>query len=152
MVINEGCLGNCSFWEEHYQHSLTSDMCSNESTNKKGFSLIPQYSGCRDVKNICLRRTNLVAYKEDLDEVFDYVDIIKIGGRRHRVDAFKLIELLSDDNYICHPLLQGIVDRGKDEEVELLKQWRKTTKNCGYQCWRCDLCTKLDNIILKSDR
>ncbi len=152
MVINEGCKGNCPFWEEHYQHSLTSDLCLQEGTNKKGFNLIPKYSGCRDVNNVCLSRTNLVVCKEDLEEVFKYIDIIKIGGRRHQVDAFKLIDMILDDGYVCHPLLQKIYVEGKKEEIGLLERWRVAIKNCGYQCWKCNLCKELDTIILKRNQ
>lgn len=150
MVIDENCIGSCPFWEEHYQHSMTSRICLSESTNVEGFNLVPGYSGCRDFENICLRRVNLIGFRDDMDKIFENVDIIKIGGRRFKVDAFKIMENVMDSRLICHPLLHKILVRGDKKEVELVEKWRKRTKNCEYQCWKCDLCNQLEAIILKA--
>lgn len=149
MVIDENCIGNCPFWEEHYQHSMTSKICSSEVTNVEGFNLVPTYSGCRDFENVCLRRVNLIAFKDDMNKVFENIDLIKIGGRRFNVDTFKIMDTVMDSQLICHPLLHKILVRGEKKEVELLEEWRRRTKNCEYQCWKCDLCNQLDKIIFK---
>lgn len=147
MIINEGCIGNCPFWEEHYQHSMTSKLCLNEQTNRVGFKLVHQYSGCTDYDNICLSRVNLVGFKEDFDSIFENIDLIKIGGRRRRVNAFKIIDSIMDDNNVCHYLLQNVLIHGIENDLKLVERWRMKTKNCGYQCWNCDLCKQLDEII-----
>lgn len=149
MVIDENCIGSCPFWEEHYQHSMTSKICLSELTNAEGFNLVPGYSGCKDFENICLRRVNLIGFTEDMDKVFENIDLIKIGGRRFKVDAFKIMDNIMDSQLGCHPLLHKILVRGDKKEVELVEMWRKRTKDCGYQCWKCDLCNQLEAIILK---
>lgn len=149
MVIDENCIGSCPFWEEHYQHSMTSKICQNYATNVEGFDLVPKYSGCKSFEKVCMKRVNLIGFKEDMEAVFENIDIIKIGGRRFKVDAFKLMSSIIDSELVCHPLLHAILVRGNKDEVELLQTWKAKVQNCAYQCWECNLCDELDKIVLK---
>jgi hypothetical protein len=149
MVLKENCLGNCTFWEEHYQHTMTSDLCKKKDTNKIGFQYVTKYSGCNNKMNNpdnSLRRINFINFSEDREMVFKYIDIIKFGGRRTSLGSFKEIDYLLS-GAICHPYLYTILVRNKPAEINILNKWRKKTRNCFYQCWNCTLCDEMDKII-----
>jgi hypothetical protein len=146
MVAEENCLGNCAFWEEHYQHTMTSDLCRKEDTNEIGFKYVTKYSGCTREMFHSLKRTNFINFTEDREMAFKYIDIIKFGGRRRSLGLFKEIDYLFSDT-ICHPYLHTILVRNKLSEINILNKWRKKTRNCFYQCWNCNLCDKMNNII-----
>jgi len=151
MVVDENCLGNCPFWEEHYQHTMTSQLCREKSSNVEGFLVVPGYSDCKTITPLSLQRINFVCFYDELEKVFSYLDIVKFGGRRFFVDVFKHMDFLTKKKDLtCHPMLNEILVRNNVEEVEMLITWKERTRNCFYQCWDCNLCKDVNDIILKN--
>jgi hypothetical protein len=144
----EGCLGNCPLWEEHYQHTMTHPRI-NSIENEKIFE-IPKSLSCYKVGPNQYTELNIVglgAFKEDIEELCSYFDIIKIGGRR----AFSIVydelqfisDMTNDDIHIIalssHKAIINLF-RKKNKAVQA---WRKAIKSCRYQCWNCNICSNV---------
>jgi hypothetical protein len=152
LIHGEGCLGYCSLWDEHYQHTLTHPNLDDNIYSSIEYFRVPQYLSCYpngDSDAQSLRCIGLPVFTEDLDEICGYFDIIKLAGRKafqtlgdclnfietfHRKDT-EILETAS--NYIIN-----LFNRG-DTQQKLLQRWRKTTKYCRFQCWDCDVCSEV---------
>lgn len=153
LLTQEGCKGNCSLLEEHYQHTMMHPNI-NGIKNDHIF-MIPTKFECNRVKNDLTRPLQEVGFngiKEDIDILCKYFDIVKFGGRRQFYslkNVLENIEKLEDDNVAT--LFEGnkthILAQLERSKPEALDKWRKTIRNCRYQCWKCPVCSSIISSI-----
>jgi len=152
ILTGEGCIGACSLWEEHYQHTLTHpDTNENLDKNLKIFRY-PQNFSClafTDPEPLALMSVGLPFFKEDIENVCKYFDIIKLAGRRafqSISDNLKVIEsfFTNDELFPLNPpeIIKYFIANDKKYN-SLLLEWREKTKTCRFQCWNCNMCSKL---------
>ena len=152
ILTGEGCLGSCPLWEEHYQHTLTHpDINENLEKNLEIFRY-PQNFSClafTDSSILPLISVGLPCFREDLNDICKYFDIIKLGGRRAFQgisDNLSLIEAFfsSEDEFVFDPPeIIEYLSKNSRKYGELLLRWRKKVKNCRFQCWNCNECSNL---------
>ena len=143
LLGNEGCLGGCPVMAEHFHFN-------NARTNT------PQYFADPISRVSCpkwditdpatpLKTANFTPWRDDWQEMLEYVDVIKMHGRESvlQIDSTMSIinkyannqPILFDDfnDYINDKNLQG----------KPINAWRQFIKNCKFDCWDCDKCDKL---------
>ena len=89
--------------------------------------------------------SNLSPFKEDLDELAGYVDVIKIGDRLHRSHlsgTLRHVRRVIDDNFNNSEELETLDANTR----ELVERWRTTIKTCRFQCWGCSLCSDMELV------
>jgi len=152
ILTGEGCLGICPLWEEHYQHTLTHpDVDENLQKNLNIFRY-PQSFSClafTDPSCIELISVGLPCFREDVNELCKYFDIIKLAGRRafqSIADNLNVIEsfFTSEEEFVFRPpeVIQYF-HLNSDNYGDILKKWRIKVKNCRFQCWKCNFCSEL---------
>lgn len=151
MLDAEGCLGACALWEEHYQHTLTHPRTDENLDQATAVFREPQQYSCMAIGHPWLNfpmSVGLPWFREDLEEVCAYFDVIKLAGRKsflslgdclHRVETFGQ----SDDDLrpgAPDELRQALSDPDGQQAVAA---WRSAIKACRFQCWRCSRCAEL---------
>jgi hypothetical protein len=138
ILVNEGCKGGCPAMDEHhtlnsttnigyFEHPLTQHSCPTWRTNDKAYHL---------------KRASMPIFREDFQEIEEFVQIFKIFGRNH-------IELLKDGIQIIKDYADGkdIIGRDwlgqYDYDEKKLDAWREYIKNCQFECWDCKVCDDL---------
>lgn len=152
MLSGEGCFGYCPLPEEHHQHTLTHpDVNENMNKNLEIFRL-PQELYCLTLGDHFfnpLFSVGLPAFKEDLDEICQYFDVIKLVGRRafmSVVDNLQKIEsfITSEEPFSFDvPEIIKTLHQNPENYGKLLSSWRKRIRNCRFQCWNCDICSDI---------
>lgn len=159
MLTSEGCVGNCPYFVEHYQHTM--QHLNLENNNNEIFQ-IPQnkYMGCHTIKQNPFKAVDLPLFVDHLDEIFECIDIIKIAGRRHggsesyscsidgiiSFNKLKVIEI-NNDFVVKNNLVQLILDDETNRvfpSKQLWFEWKAKIRNCKWNCWNCSLCDDLN--------
>ena len=152
ILHGEGCLGNCPLWEEHYQHTLTHPQADENPLKNLEIFRYPQHFSCLSFTDhiiLPLISAGLPHFREDLNAVCQYVDVIKLGGRRafqSLNDNLSLIEAFfdsKDDVLFDPPEILTYFAANPSRYEKLLKTWRRRTQNCRFQCWGCRTCSEL---------
>lgn len=158
MLTNEGCLGNCRYWEEHYQHTMThpdirfSDKCDGV------FNSVKMMNDCSKAPLYALNKVFLSPFREDFEEIAQYFDVVKVAGRKtpqanyeHLTVWFPLLS--GTDPFALPPnlLIRKCYEEGNASLRELLDNWRKTIKTCRFQCWNCRACEELHEQVGMTD-
>lgn len=143
LLANEGCLGNCPMMDEHFQFN-------NNRTNGPSYFTDPisRVSCPRwDVTDpsTALKTANIPPWKDDWDELLQYVDVFKMHGRESINQIMSTMSIVKNysegkdilfdtfDDYIEHTNLKG----------KPINAWRQFIKNCKFDCWDCNKCDKL---------
>lgn len=155
LLNGEGCLGNCPFWVEHYQHTLQHPDAEDPDKARAIFH-VPIEVGCMkngDMGMFPMRfcAVNLSPFREDFEEIAEFVDVIKVGSRINRDDFTRVLGLikhikertqLDADSAPPEPDVQGT-----PEQQAVLRKWRTAIRTCRFQCWDCSLCADVQLIL-----
>jgi hypothetical protein len=153
----EGCLGACALWEEHYQHTLCHpDADLNLNANLEVFRL-PQQFSCYAVGHPLINfpmSVGLPWFREDLEEICQYFDVIKLAGRRSFLSIGDCLARVEHFAEADGPLILGapsemrdlVRDSRFDGEVA---SWRSAIRSCRFQCWNCSVCAELIACIVE---
>ena len=143
LLANEGCLGSCPIMDEHYHFNATRDK------GPQYFNDIISRVSCAtwDIKDpsSSLKTANIPPWKEDWDELLEFVDVFKMHGRESIDQLDASMKIIS--NYASGK--EVLFDEFKQytEVTELegrpINAWRKFIKNCKFDCWDCNKCDKL---------
>lgn len=143
LLANEGCIGNCSMMDEHFQY--------NNSRTKE-----PQYFNDSISRVSCpkwdyedpstpLKTANFPPWKEDWDELMQYVDVIKMHGREsisRMYETMDIVKRYADNEEILFNTFDDYLKETNLIEKPILA-WRKIIKNCKFNCWDCNFCDKV---------
>ena len=140
---NEGCAGNCTMADEHYAFN---------NTNTKGISFFDDpisRTSCQiwesNDESYALKVANIPPWKEDWDEILQYIDVVKMHGRESKNKMWNA--LLVARNYAKNEkILFGDFNQYLDDtelEGSPINVWRKKIKTCKFDCWDCNYCEKV---------
>jgi len=154
MLTNEGCLGNCRYWEEHYQHTMTHPDISSSDKCEMVFNSIKMMNDCSVAPLYSLNKVFLSPFREDVEEIAQYFDVIKVGGRKtpqanyeHLTVWFPLLTGTGPFALPPNLLIRKCFEEGDESLRESLDNWRKIIKNCRFQCWNCRVCEALQEQV-----
>lgn len=151
LLGNEGCLGGCPMMDEHFE--FNNARISGPSYFHDVISRVscPKWDNLD--KSVPLKTANLPPWREDWEEMFDYVDVIKMHGRESISQLFNTIDIIK--NYASN---KTFLFDGFDEYIEStnlldkpINTWRKIIKNCKFECWDCNFCDNLQQNRNKKD-
>lgn len=145
IICNESCVGTCRYFDEHYAY-----MMNKSNPTKMTERLMPHYT-CMEYPDYSLRRFNVLGLKHNIDALCEYIDVVKLAGRRAEASLlmkpFEFIDWFLDEKIEHSAVLAPIYFRNKTEEVELVKAWSNTIKTCKYECCNCGICDHLEKIL-----
>ena len=140
LLTNEGCLGRCPMMDEHYSYNNLRTANDLPYFKHEISKVTCEYKWEKEINAFFFKAATIPPFKEEYDELLQYVDIFKMHGR----DSFNRInETISIvKNYaLNHEILQdnnkAYLDGVTHEE---LKSWRRKIKTCKFQCWDCNYC------------
>ena len=143
LLANESCLGSCPIMDEHYHFNNT------RSTGPAYFTDSISRVSCSswDITDpsSSLKAANIPPWKEDWDDLLEYVDVFKMHGRESFEQFFNTLDIIY--NYaLGKEILYNDFDQYiKDTKLEgkAIDAWRKFIRNCKFDCWECNKCDKL---------
>jgi len=154
LVAERVCRGDCPFWEEHYQHTMTHPDAGSVQKFEAVFET-PQSYSCKKFYNP-FSSPILPPFRADLAEVAEFFDVAKWNGRVSGVPGLDvsldfLDDLLRGDGELVPYTASWYTNQLRNYQAlpsaTLLGKWRKVTKSCGFQCWGCSLCTELEHAM-----
>lgn len=152
IIEGEGCLGICPFWEEHYQHTLTHPGIDKNIEENLDLFRLPQNFSCYSLGTPSInpiRSVGLPFFREDLDDICQYFDVVKLAGRRAFQSLSDSLKKIEDFFYSDQPIIADTPEVIKTlfenpaKYSEILAKYRKTIKNCCFQCWNCSMCSEI---------
>ena len=90
-----------------------------------------------------LRVANMPLWREDFEEILEYVQILKLHGRSELALLYDSMRIVRD-YAVGHPTIGDVARIHPDRyDAHVLDVWRAHTKNCKFECWDCRVCDEL---------
>ena len=83
-------------------------------------------------------------YREDFDEILEYIQICKLHGRSEKRLLFDSLEIV--ENYANNKEIVMTPNWSDRYDKKKLKRWREFTKNCKFDCWDCGVCGEMVGV------
>lgn len=143
LLANEGCLGNCPVMEEHFQFNNTRKDGPQYFTDPISRISCPKWDVLEPASS--LKSATLPPWREDWEEMFKYVDVLKMHGRESVIQMYSTMDII--DRYAIGEeiLFDEFNDYINDKNLagKPIQAWRQFIKNCKFDCWDCNKCDKL---------
>ena len=143
LLGNEGCLGNCSMMDEHFQYNNTRTDGPAYFHDPISRVSCPKW----DVldPSVPLKTANIPPWRDDWVELLQFVDVFKMHGRESITQLFKTMDIVKRYADNEEFLFNEFEDFLKDTNLEdrPIDAWRKIIKNCKFDCWECNFCDKV---------
>lgn len=141
LLANEGCLGNCPLLDEHSLYN-TLKTPAQVSYFDEPISFWSCKNWFSSDPSIPFKTANFTPWREDWDELLEYIDVIKMHGREN-IDKLNqtmhLVKNYCDGNDIIEPQYIQYLKEFNIPEKRMLG-WRAKIKNCKFECWDCNAC------------
>jgi hypothetical protein len=149
LLANEGCIGSCPMMEEHYHFNCTRTNGPQYFTDVISRVSCPKWE-IKDPSSP-LKTANVPPWKEDWDELLQYIDVFKMHGRESITQLWSSMSIIHNYSENKEILYNDFNEYLNETNLigNAIKVWRKTIKNCKFDCWDCNKCEELYN--LKSD-
>ena len=145
ILANEWCKGLCPAMNEHYQHNCS----SGEGCSAKFFDTALGHMTCpswgRSEAWYSLKNANIPVFREDVDELLEFVQIFKLHGRsdfKLMVQSMDIVTSYARGDKVVFKELYGFMKHYKYDDKKI-ESWNKFTKNCKFECWDCNMCEDL---------
>lgn len=144
LLANEGCVGGCIMMDEHYHFNNVRNK-DNPQYFMDPISRVSCPKWDFEDPAIPLKTANFTPWKEDWDELLQFVDVFKMHGRENAgrlYESMDIIRRYANGQEILHdtfePYINHVNLKGKP-----IQAWRKFIKNCKFECWDCNKCDKI---------
>lgn len=147
LLANEGCWGNCSVQDEHFEYNFTRKEANTPTYFYSNLSKVscPLW----DVKDkaVELKKANFPPWREDWVEFINDlgIDVIKMHGRESVSRLYETMDIIRrfarGDEILFDGFNEYIEERNLTEKP--IDAWRKKIKSCGFNCWDCKYCEKV---------
>jgi len=143
LLGNEGCIGNCAMMDEHfhYNNSRTSDpQYFNDPISRVS---CPKWD--YEDPAVPLKTANFPPWKEDWDELLQFVDVIKMHGRESMSRMYETMDIIrkyAKNEEILFDTFNSYIKETNLEDKPI-NAWRKIIKNCKFNCWECNFCDRV---------
>ena len=172
LLGNEGCLGNCPMMDEHYHFNnsrmnmsgvIKDDQQHRLARRTKGsFESAPQYFNDPISRVSCpkwdyedpstpLKTADIPPWKEDWDELLNYVQVFKMHGRESNARVYETMDIIkryANNEEFLYDSFDWYGPAGRKElsfvdNSKPIKLWREKIKNCKFDCWDCNYCDQV---------
>jgi predicted O-methyltransferase YrrM len=144
LLGNEGCLGGCPMMDEHF-HFNNSRQGSTPQYFNDAISRVSCPKWDKEEPAIHLKTANFPPWKEDWDELLQYVDVFKMHGREsidRLYDTMKIVERYHAGEEILFDTFNAYIEENNLVDKPI-NAWRKIIKTCKFDCWDCNYCDKV---------
>lgn len=142
LLANEGCLGGCSMMDEHFQFNNSRDDGPQYFNDPISRVSCPKWD--IEDQSTPLKTANIPPWKEDWDDILQYVDVFKMHGRESIQQLFNSMDIIARFKANEEILFVEFDDYLADTNLtKAITAWRKFIKNCKFDCWDCNKCDKL---------
>ena len=145
LLANEGCWGNCPVQDEHFLYNNTRSK-GNQPTY---FQTDISYFSCPKWEEqdpaYHWRIANFPPFKDEWDRLLTYIDVIKMHGREsvsRLFETLKIIEKFANNEQILYTDFEIFIKDNKFAQKRI-DVWKKTIRNCKFDCWDCNVCDKI---------
>ena len=144
LLANEGCVGGCPMMDEHFDFNNTRVGTTPQYFNDP-ISRVSCPKWDHEDPSTPLKTANFPPWKEDWDELLQYVDVIKMHGREsisRLAETMDIVKRYAANEEILFDTFNSYI-----EETNLVEKpinaWRKIIKTCKFDCWDCNFCDKV---------
>lgn len=152
LLANEGCWGNCSVQDEHFQFNNTRIEGKHPTYFMTQLSKVTCPAWDRDDPGQSLKKADLPPWREDWVEFVDElgIDVFKMHGREHIPRLFETMKIIENFAQGKQILFDGFESYIEDMSIDgsPINAWRKKIKTCKFDCWDCNYCNQV--VISKS--
>lgn len=143
LLANEGCLGNCPVMDEHFQFNNTRTDGPQYFTDPISRISCPKWDALEPASS--LKSATLPPWREDWDEMFKYVDVLKMHGRESVHQMFSTMDIIERYARGEDILFDEFNDYLNDNNLvgKPIAAWREKIRNCKFDCWDCNFCDKV---------
>ena len=143
LLANEGCIGNCPMMVEHY------DFNNSRENQPQYFNDPISRVSCdkwdQEDYSVPLKTANFPPWKEDWDELLEYIDVIKMHGRESPFrlnETMHIIKNYAENKEILFDTFDDYINDTNLVDAPI-NVWRKKIKTCKFECWDCGYCDKV---------
>ncbi len=146
ILVNEGCRGACPAMDEHFELNCSSNI------HTPYFHQELSYYTCNLWKRLNpayrLKSAIMPPFREDFEEILEYVQILKLHGRANLSAFESSMEIIKryanpKEDFIMPGMQKQFEFYNYDTKI--IDKWKKVIKNCKFDCWDCSLCEELQN-------
>jgi len=150
LLANEGCLGNCPVMDEHFQFNNTRKDGPQYFTDPISRISCPKWDVLEPASS--LKSATLPPWREDWEEMFKYVDVLKMHGRESVIQMYSTMDIIERYSRGEEILFDEFNEYINDKNLagKPIQAWRQFIKNCKFDCWDCNKCDKLFEAKNKS--
>jgi predicted O-methyltransferase YrrM len=144
LLANEGCVGGCPMMEEHFEFNNS----RNGPTPQYFNDTISRVSCPKwDVEDLSvpLKTANFPPWREDWEELLQYVDVFKMHGRESIPRLFESMDIIkryARGDEILFSTFNAYLQE-TNLENKPIDAWRKIIKTCKFNCWDCNFCDRV---------
>ena len=144
LLYNENCIGNCPIQEEHFLYNVNNNL---ETQSETFFNSKMNCISCtvweKEDKAYKFKKSNVIHDKGFIGGL-DMIDVFKLHGRESKnvftnslgiIERFRLDLPIYDEFHLLKDKL-NIPDN-------TFREWIDYTKNCNFDCWKCEKCDDL---------
>jgi predicted O-methyltransferase YrrM len=145
LLANEGCVGNCPMMVEHFE--FNNNRLNGPAYFQNSISRVSCQKWNIEDKSIPFKSANISPWKEDWDELLQYVDVFKMHGRESITQLQSSINIIKNYKNNSKILYEEFKEYNEQFDIpeSPLNIWRKTIKNCKFNCWKCNVCENIAN-------
>ena len=140
LLTNEGCFGRCPMMDEHYSYNNLKTPNDLPYFKHEISKVTCEYKWEKEINAFFFKAATIPPFKEEYDELLQYVDIFKMHGRDsfNRInETISIVKNYASNHEILQDKNKAYLDGVTHEE---LKSWRRKIKTCKFQCWDCNYC------------
>lgn len=149
LLGNEGCLGGCPMMDEHFEFN-NSRVGETPAYFHDPISRVSCPKWNIEDPSVPLKTANLPPWKEDWDEMRQFVDVFKMHGRENYTQLQSTMNIIkrfaANEEILFDDFEDFIADNNLEHKP--INAWRSIIKNCKFDCWDCNFC---DQIYTKKD-
>lgn len=142
ILANEQCTPHCPVRNEHYSINFTGDHYFGNNISSFSCRSWEKKDPAYDFK-----RAALSPFKEDIDTLLENVDLLKLFGRDGETmlkRSMALVRGYAQGKEILPTIANA--DKIENSDKKEFDLWRKTIKNCRFQCWNCHVCDHMVKV------
>jgi len=144
LLWNENCIGNCPIQEEHYLYNSHNNINTQKDVFfKSSLACISCSEWEKTDKAYKFKKSNIIPNKDFISGL-DMIDVFKLHGREsHNVflNSIGIIDSITNNKPIYDEFFM-LKDKLNITD-EKFDRWVDITKNCNFDCWKCNECSQL---------
>lgn len=147
ILANEWCKGLCPAMDEHYHYncSLSKECSIPYFKTAIGTSTCPLWQ--KKVPWYDLQNANIPIFREDIDELLQYIQIFKLHGRNDlklMKQSMQIVTRYASNEKVVFEEFEEFMQYQNYDKKKFLR-WNRFIKNCKFECWDCSVCEEMHN-------